>query len=105
MRKQEIQKYWYLLCILYYAINYDNMRNISECVIMLDNASIHTQKIVLKQLRQLTLVYFLPAYSPMLASVELSFRVVKNKMRMNLSKNRIRLNKPKDWTYIYDTIR
>ena len=48
---------------------------------------------------------FLPAYSPMLAPVELSFWAVKNKMRMNFSKNRICLNKPKDWKYIYDTIR
>ena len=100
------KKFWDFLCILYYAINYDNMRNISECVIMLDNASIHCSKGSLKTVEAIGINWlFLPAYSPMLAPVELFFRAVKNKMRMNLSNNKICLNNPKDRIYIYDTIR
>ena len=82
------------------------MRNISECAIILDNASIHWLKNSLKTIEAIGINrLFLPAYSLMLAPVELTFRAVKNKMRMNLSKNRICLKMPKDRIYIYDTIR
>ena len=79
---------------------------ISECVILLDNASIHWSKGSLKTVEAIGIYWlFLSAYSPMLVPVEIFCRAVKNKMRINLSKNRICLNNPKDRIYIYDTIR
>ena len=61
---------------------------------MLDNTSIHCSKGSLKTVETIDINWlFLPAYLPMLAPVELFFRAVKNKMRMNLSNNRICFNK------------
>ena len=79
------KKFWDFLCILFYAITYVEMKTISEWIVTLDNASIHSSRTTIKTIE---IFYFnwmlLPAYSPMLAPVELFFRAVKNRLRMNL---------------------
>ena len=64
------------LCILWYAIEFLKIKLISECILVLDNASTHVSKYstdIIKYLKINTM--FLPAYSPMLAPVELFFRM------------------------------
>ena len=95
------KKFWSIFCILYYTINNDNMSNISECLICLIMNQ-HCSKDSLKTVKAIGINWlFFTAYSPMLTPVELIFRAVKSKMKMNLSKNRICLNKPKDRIYLW----
>ena len=69
------------------------MRKISEWVFMPDNASIHWSNSTIKLVKEIEIhCKFLPAYSPMLAPVELFFRMVKNKLIVNLINQEIWFN-------------
>ena len=70
-------KFCDFLRILNYALNYAKLKESSELVIMLDNASIHSSNKTLNAMENLSINWqFLPAYSPSLAPVELFFRIV-----------------------------
>ena len=73
------QKY---MSILKYAISKrDKLKNL-QVTITLDNATIHNSDSTIERLKQLCLnVDFLPAYSPMLAPVEIFFKQLKSKFR------------------------
>ena len=46
-------KFWNFLCILNYAINYAKMKVSSGCIIILDNASIHSSNKTLEVIKKL----------------------------------------------------
>ena len=76
-----------------YAIEFIMMRKLSKWVIILDNASIHWSNSTIKLIKEIEIhCIFLSAYSPMLAPVELFFRMVKNKLRANLISQEIWFN-------------
>ena len=78
-------KFWKFLLILNYAICYVKMKEASECIILLDNASIHSSNQTLKIINKIDMsCQFLLACSPSLAPVELFFRILKNKLRRTL---------------------
>ena len=98
-------KFWDFLCILNYAINNVKMMESSECIIMLDNASIHSSNQTLKMIEKININWeFLPVYSPSLAPVELFFRMIKNKLRKTLHTQVIKFNKLIDRIKIYSSI-
>ena len=83
----------FFLYILKYAIEFIMLRRLSEWVFMLDNASIHWSNSTIKLIKEIEIhCKFLPAYSSMLAPVELFFRMVKNKQRANLISQEIWFN-------------
>ena len=87
------KKFWEFLCILIYAIDFVKMWSISEWIITLDNAPTHKAKRFFETIANLNInAIFLPPYSPMLAPIELFFRMVKNKMREQLHNKNIWFN-------------
>ena len=77
----------------------------SDWIIVLDNASIHHSNFALKTTRNIGFnMMFLPAYSPSLASVELFFRMIKNEMRKSMHSKKIWFNKQEDRVEIYNAI-
>ena len=86
-------KFCDFLCILVYVITFVKMRSISEWIVTLDNASIHQAKKSIKTIKKLNInVIFLPPYSPMLAPVELFFRMIKIKIRKQLHNQNVWFN-------------
>ena len=99
-------KFWYFLWILNYAIDSSNMKSSSDWIITLDNASIHKSSKTVKSIKRMNLnLMFLPAYSPMLAPVELFFRMIKNKLRTNIHYKQIWLNKQAERIEIFNAIK
>ena len=97
--------FWNFICILNYAINNLKMMESSECIIMLDNVSIHSSNQTLKRIEKINInCEFLPGFSPSLAPVELFFRMIKNKLRKTLHTQGIKFNKQIDRIKIYSSI-
>ena len=87
------QNFWDFLWILVFAIENTKMRQISEWIITLDNASTHHAKYSISKYTEFNVnIIFLPRYSPMLAPVELLFRMVKNKIRQQIWDNNVWFN-------------
>ena len=81
------------------------MKEASECIIMLDNASIHSSNQTLKTINKMNMsCQFLHAYSPSLAPVELFFRILKNKLRRTLHNEGIWFSKLAERVKIYKSI-
>ena len=79
VNSEVFQKY---LSILWFAIDRRPDLKDHKVTLSLDNASIHHSKDTMNRLQQLRLnVDFIPAYSPMLAPVEVFFKQSKTKMR------------------------
>ena len=98
-------KFWEFLFILKYAIEFLNMDSNNDLILVLDNASIHLSTESKSTLIKLNFnVMYLPAYSPMLAPVELFFRLVKNKIRAHLHDQNICFNETKDRLIIFNSI-
>ena len=78
------------LSICYYFVK---RRPISEWIVTLDNTSLHQAKRSIKTIKKLNInVIFLPPYSPMLAPVELFFRMVKIKTRKQFHNQNVWFN-------------
>ena len=91
--KGNAQNFWDFLYILVFAIENTKMRQISEWIITLDNASTHHAKYSISKYAELNVnIIFLPRYSPILAPVELFFRMVKNKIRQQIWDNNVWFN-------------
>ena len=97
------EKFSNFLKILKYAISNTWMKEESEWIIVLDNASIHHSNLTLKTTRNAGFnMMFLPAYSPSLAPVEFFFRMIKNEMRKSIHTKEIWFNKLEDRIEIYN---
>ena len=68
------KKFRDFIYILNYALQFAKMNKMSECAIILDNASIHCSDSTINLIKKININWiFLPAYSLMLVSVELFF--------------------------------
>ena len=91
------EKFSNFLLILRYAIWNTKMKQESDWVIVLDNASIHRSSLALKTTRDIRFnMMCLPTYSPSLAHVELFFRMIKNEMRKTIHAKEICFSKQED---------
>ena len=70
------------LCILKYFLQMRELHSKNKSVIILDNAPYHWSKITNERMKNLNLnILFLPPYSPILAPIEIFFKLVKSKIR------------------------
>ena len=77
----------------------------NDLILVLDNASIYLSSESKSTLIKLKFnVINLPAYSPMLASVDLFFRLIKNKIRVHLHDQNICFNETKDRLIIFNSV-
>ena len=98
-------KFCKFLCILKYALNFINAKLYSKWNIIIDNTSTHRAKQTSITLKRLNFnVMFLPPYSPILAPIELFFRMVKNRIRAVLTCKNMCFNDQKDRLEIFDAI-
>ena len=84
----------------WWLIDHSNF-NYSNVLIILDNWSIHKSKETLFKLKKINWkIIYLPAYSPMLAPVEMYFGILKAKLRRIQSKEVVKLNVKFDYSRI-----
>ena len=95
-------KFWGFKWITNYAIDSSNIKSSSNWIITLDNASIHKSSKTVKSIKDEFNLMFLFAYSPMLAPVELFFRMIKNRLRTNSHYKQIWLNKQAEIIKIFN---